>query len=464
MSFEEIPLMKSLRNFDVSLAERYVATAQTMLDESLRFEPRIEKISSGGTILGFRFTTTTPIYLMLSHPICRFNSSRPYVVNPTFEKVFFENLGLIPVYLASFNRMSMLKTWGKTTRLFFDPHNSPLGENNPVCWKLGSSDRPPKLSSMNFVLKYSSPVSAASEDISSLMKRYFSRFFWETQDFDISRSTHFLHLADKITGMVNVVKTIFVVKKVCGKHEIEIQGRPVYCYELLVSGIFRNDDGGYHVKNIEVLMEYSVAKELVLDKTERYGFFNGVVTEIKRKHKAMKLFQVIDTYDTNYFELIQDLIGFVCTDRFRKWGTLSNVGTINDVKKEVEFIIDLLTRETKLEMTLGSMLDDWFERALSELFPILLQKNNHLYFVHPLVWSFFEKNRLQYNPNTNDLALQNLITILEKILEISPAKLRMMPEVDSFRVSGINIESLKKEIRKLANNIYLAKTINGNYL
>lgn len=462
MIFQEKRLMKSLSKFDVDLTAKYVVAAQSLLKESLKVEPSIAKISDGGTTIAFRFTMPTPVYVMLSHPICRFRSSRKYVVNPTSERYFAAEMGLIPVYLASFNRMSMLKTWGETTKLFFDPNNAPMNENSSVCWEIGPSERSPVLSSMNFILKNTSPFTAADEATTSMMEKYFSNFFWELQ-FDTSRSTHFLHFADKITGAINVSKTLFVVKEIRGTREIEIQHKSIRCYDMLVSGIFKGRSG-YYMKQINVLMEVTTAKDLKIDEVVNRGFFNGIVAEVKRRNQIVLLFQVVDSYATADFELLNTLIGFISADMFRRTKSLSYVGYADSVKEEVERAFDLLVRETNMDTTLGGMLDNWFERALNEMFPILLVKDKCLFYVHPLTWSFFKKMSIPYIPNPQDPMLQNLMTIVDTILKISPMKLRMMDELDSFRSLVSNMEQLKRDIRSLAHSIRLAKTLNGTYV
>ena len=462
MSFEEIKLMRNLSDFDVTLATEYVAMAQGIFDKLFELEPNVKKISDQGTVLGFRFAMTTPIYLLLSHQISRFDSKRTYRFNTAFTNYFTEDLGLIPAYIPSYNRMTVFKMWARKARQYFHPHNSPLDRNKPVCWQFNPSEMPPEMSSMNFILQYRSKICRASDETSSMMERYFVNLFWETGDFGMTSSTHFLHFTDKITGMINVMKTIFVIKKIIRKRKILIQQQPVLCYELLISGLCKEYEK-YQFKDFVVFMESNIAESFKLDEAENRGFFNGVVTEIKTKNDMMRLFQIVNKYDTNYFELMQDLIGLVSAEYFKKSDTLSNVGTVEDIKNKVKSMVDLFSRETRLEATIGSQLDDWFERSVKELFPLLLAKNGHVYYVHPLIWSFFNRNEFAYLLNPNDPMLMNIIIILENILKVRSFKLRQMPEFDLFRNLGVNVEDLKIKIRRLATDILLAKKINMDH-
>ncbi len=468
MSFEEIPLMKILGQFDISLAQKYVAVAQTLLNELPKFRHDIEKISSEGTKLGFRFTAITPTYLVLSRQLCRFDSKRLYPFAVGFEKYMVKNMGLIPVYLASYNRMTILKVWDKVTDLYFDKENSPLDENKPICWRLDNSVKSPKISSMNFILTFGSPTSYATKRMPCLMLKYFSKFFWEYSNFKISSSSHLLHFKDRITGMINVAKSIFIIEKVLRKKTIKIQGKPVPCYELVILGIMA-DGNHYDFKNIRVFMESSMVEQFKLNDNDQRGFFNGLITEIKqinreKKYETMKLFQVVDKYDTNYFELISALIGLVCTNTFRKSDALSVVGTVDEIKQEVGCIIDIITRKIHLDMTIGSGLDNWFEKAMEELSPILLIKNKHIHYIHPLVWSIFEKMKFPDISDQYDSILLDFIAVLENVLEMKQHKLRQMTALDSLKSKGINVDILMKETRKLANNILLAKKIDRAYM
>lgn len=460
---QEVALIKNLRDFNATLAQRYVSTAQMML-KKLELEPKIEEISGGGMKIGFRLTAAAPTYVVLSKSICRFGNMKRYKIGR------FENpldLGLIPVYLASYNRMTMLNFWDKKSRMFFDPHNSPFDDDRPVCWQFADSAMPPKMSSMNFLLPYRSPASRAPENISGLMGRYFSKFFWETRNFDISSSTHFFHSNSKITSMINVVKTIFVVKKILGKRKIYILNEPVGCQELLIAGIFKDHDS-YHFKDIKVCIEDSTAESFKIHESQQLGFFNGIVTELEQKYDgryhSLKLFQIIESYSMNYFDLIQNLIGIVCTDRFEKSSSMSKIGGIFEIKKDVEHMMELLGRETRLDMTVGTLENDWFEHPIRQLFPMLVVKDDQVYYAHPLVWSHFEQGTRERFLDENDPVFENILVVLERIRSASKRELRMMDELDSLRRYGMNPEAVKKEICHLYTDISLAKMTNDTSL
>ncbi len=168
-------LVSPLKNFDNLVYLDYMRRISSSFGgERESFLSPVESWDHGGNI-GFRIKFRLPVFLMLSHPICRFRSQRNY---PLREPFFVASLGLVPVFFSTLNRMAVLKLWGSRTTQFFNPSSEPLPEDQTVCWKLPVSSRPVEFSSMNIVEQNGSEPDEVSEYLSDIFEKHFRFLYW----------------------------------------------------------------------------------------------------------------------------------------------------------------------------------------------------------------------------------------------------------------------------------------------
>lgn len=146
-------LAKLLRSFNKPMYISYVHKTEKIISKSHQNSEyanvNIIKNYDGIGNLAFRLSFDYPVFITLSHPICRFRSHRNY---PIRERLFIANLGLVPVFFSSLNIMTVLKLWGDRAESFFNPINSPLMDSETRCWELPEASRSSDFSSMNFIL------------------------------------------------------------------------------------------------------------------------------------------------------------------------------------------------------------------------------------------------------------------------------------------------------------------------
>lgn len=172
-----------------------------------------------GTI-GLRCKFKIPVYILLSHPICKFRSQRNYQLQ---EPYFISRLGLVPVFFSSLNQMTVMKLWGNRAGEFFNPSNAPLSETNLACWEFPVSDKPVEYSSLNFIEQNGSQPEDAGNYFTTIFEKYLRLGYWAFPRRDFAPSSHFLFSRDKISSFIKVSKSLFLVEKIGGPQIITIE-------------------------------------------------------------------------------------------------------------------------------------------------------------------------------------------------------------------------------------------------
>src|SRR5208282_4117302 len=92
-----------LKKFSQNMYLDYVIKTEQILkskDSSQFTGLEVIKTPDKAGNLAFKTNFDFPVYIMLSHPICKFRSHRNY---PVGEKLYIANLGLVPVFFSSLN-------------------------------------------------------------------------------------------------------------------------------------------------------------------------------------------------------------------------------------------------------------------------------------------------------------------------------------------------------------------------
>jgi hypothetical protein len=173
-------LVKLLKNFSNGMYVDYMTKiSQVNSSHGDEFQMAgitlLESIDLAGEI-GFRGKFGFPIFVLLSHPICKFGSHRNYQIG--MDPFFTAHLGLVPVFFSSLNQMTVLKLWGNRTSEFFNPSNAPLPENDIVCWEFPASDISVEYSSLNFIEQNRSQPEDAGLYLTGVFDKYFRIMYW----------------------------------------------------------------------------------------------------------------------------------------------------------------------------------------------------------------------------------------------------------------------------------------------
>ena len=223
---QEQHLALLLKSFNRSMYLSYVTGTERIIkgleNANCSGVERVRTPDGAGNI-AFRVRFDYPVYVTLSHPICRFRSHRNY---PVREGLFIANLGLVPVFFSSLNEMTVLKLWGDRAGEFFNPQNSPLADTKIRCWELGEASLPADFSSMNFIRQNGSEPGEAGKTLTEIYEKYFRLGYWSFPMKGFSPSTHFLHGRTQISSQVKIAKSIYVVDDIDSKPQrFEMEGK-----------------------------------------------------------------------------------------------------------------------------------------------------------------------------------------------------------------------------------------------
>ena len=412
--------------------------------------------SDRGGKIGFRIKFNVPVYLILSHPICKFRSQRNY---PLPEPYFVANLGLVPVFLPSLNRMTVLKLWGNNTTQFFNPSNMPLPEKETVCWKFPVSNRAVEFSSMNFIEQNGSDPELEGKYLSDIFLKYFTWLYWVFPSKGFSSSCHMLYGRTKLSAIIKISKSLYQVEEIENPQCVIIEGRQVQTLQVVVKALSENN-GQYFFKRISALMDTELAYEILGNDNLETAFVNGIVSEIRltggRKHS---LLTVKADYALSRFDVIQFLIGMVSSRRIHASDSISDIGTINEIREEVGNILYSIEREMKIPFTVSDMVENLFETCIDYMFPVLLKQNNRIKVVHPVIWGFLAHWNLLKPDNRTEQE-----DIILKILSIMESKksnmgLYLSEECEALRKYGIDKDKILRSIHSLRRLINTCKEI-----
>jgi hypothetical protein len=452
-------LVPLLKNFDNFVYLDYMRRISCSFDgDRESFLSPVESWDHAGNI-AFRIKFRLPVFLMLSHPICRFRSQRSY---PLREGFFFASLGLVPVFFSTLNRMAVLKLWGNRVAQFFNPSNEPLPEAQTVCWKLPVSSRPVEFSSMNIVEQNGSEPDEVDEYLSGIFEKHFRLLYWVLPSRGFSGSSHFLYGRKNITSFIKISKSLYQVEEIQNPQTVVIEGREIQTRQVTVKALGEKN-GSYFFNRFSALMDNELANEIMGSNTLETAFINGTVSEIRQTGgRRYSLLTVKADYALSRYDVIQCLIGMVAAKKFQDTDTLADVGTVNEIREEVGNILYSVEREMKIPFTLADLMENLLETCLSHMFPVLLRDNNNrIKLIHPAVWGFLTHWKLLEKEDKGKQAsiLFNMLKILES--RKSHMGLYLSEECEAFHKLGIDKNEILRSLSSLKKLIGTSKEIDS---
>lgn len=412
--------------------------------------------------LAFRTAFDFPIYIMLSHPICKFRSHRNY---PVGEKVYIANLGLVPVFFSSLNMMSVLKLWGEHATGFFNPTNSPLADSGALCWELPQASKPAEYSSMNFILQNGSGPQVVDASLTKIFEKYFRLLFWAFPHLGFSPSTHFLHGSTRISSQVKISKSLYVVEGIDKPTSFFMEGKVIDGTYVRLRGLTMKD-GNFFFQSFPTLIDSDLAGEILSRPNLASSFINGVVAEVTQKtsdeQRLIKhsLMTVISDYGESYFDILTALIGMIADSKFSHSDSHTEIGTVADLALEVREAYLSIHRMLRVERSASEVLSNIFQLAIDALFPAVVEDQGKLFYVHPLAWGLLKQwNLVKSEKSEQKEILLHLRRLLQLSEKGSSMDLFLDESADYFQRRGVSKRDFTKSVFRLGRAIRLLKAM-----
>ena len=452
-------LAKLLRSFNKPMYISYVHKTEKIISKSHQNSEyanvNIIKNYDGIGNLAFRLSFDYPVFITLSHPICRFRSHRNY---PIRERLFIANLGLVPVFFSSLNIMTVLKLWGDRAESFFNPINSPLMDSETRCWELPEASRSSDFSSMNFILQHQSEPEEADIKIAEIYEKYFRLGYWSFPRRGFSPSTHFLHGRTRMSSQVKISKSLYVIKEIGNRtQKFELEGKIIEAVEVTLAGL-NEKNGDYFFWYFPAFVDMEIVNKMPKEKLGT-SFVNGIVAEIIpwRKPK-LSLMTVIVDLGESYYDILASLIGIIADMKYSNTDSVAKICTVDELRENVFNLYLDIHKKLKVPRTLSEMISNSFDIALSSMFPVLIIDDQHVMMIHPLVWGFLKKwNLIGKDDNEQKQILVHLFTLMDLPATAGFSKIFLCDSAEFFEKRGVNKYRLIKSIWHLGRDIRLCK-------
>lgn len=450
-----------LKSFSRNMYLSYVNKTDRIINKCINEEnySDVERIRTpdGAGDIGFRIKFDYPVYITLSHPICRFRSHRNY---PVRERLFIANLGLVPVFFSSLNEMTVLKLWGFRAEEFFNPANSPLADTEIKCWEMPEASSPLDYSSMNFIRQNGSEPVEASSRITEIFEKYFRLGYWSFPRRGFSPSTHFLHGRTRISSQVKISKSLYVIDEIDKKSNLlELEGKNIEAVRVKLGGLAQGENG-YYFAYFPAYIDTEIANKMLQRENLSSSFVNGIVSEVLCPGRPrLSLMTVVADYGESYFDIIASLIGIIADKKYDEMNTVSEIGTVDQLREEVYNLYLDIHKKIKVDRTLSEIISNSFDIALDSMFPILIvSENRKVMMIHPLVWGFLKKyNLVMQNEKEQKEILIHLLSIMNLQKTTGFSNLFLSDGAEYFSSRGINKYQFIRSILKLVKDIRLCK-------
>jgi len=420
--FHENHLTKLLLNFDRNTYFDYMLTTGSAIEkvgDSISNRGQIIRSPDLGGNLAYRLRFELPIYITLSHPICRFRTHHNY---PVRQYSYFANIGLVPIYFASLNRISVLKLYGDRTENFFSPISQPISNEGIDCWEFTVGPKPVEYSSMNFLIQHQSAEKLADVEIADVMNKYFTYAFWNWDNSKFNTSTHILHTRERVTSVVNVRKTLCVLQDLGKKYTVALEGHSIECVEAQLK-ILSLEGGSFKWEYTTALIDLQLSEEMSA-RENKFSFLNAIITDILTSGgRKITMLTVVADYGNSHFDILLSFIGIISWKTFLESKSTVDHSDIMMLKEKVYDLVIDAQHEIDLPYTLSNQVQNTFEIALESLFPILVMDSKSVLFTHPLCISFLKSWGFPNDSILNESFLKEFLCLLAESASSRTVKL-----------------------------------------
>jgi hypothetical protein len=408
--------------------------------------------------IAYRMQLKGTAYFVLSHPLSRFMRQEDYNIGGE-DAEFCAKLGMIPVYIMNFNRFTLLKLWGEMARRVFSPTAQPIPESGYVYWRLVSkTGRFPELSSMNFVLKQNGELCDYQGKHCDLLHKYFTFGFWSLPEKGFSNSTVVINDEQAVRLALKSSKTLFIPGRPYFTKMDLGREKQVEVKTLTLLGIARGKSG-YQLQTFkDVVLTKDVAVSLDAEQRRGTVLINGLICEFIRRSTWFPTLTAVDLYEISNFELFESIIGLIVHEKFRNGNSTSIVGTIEELKKETENLLQLLLQKTCLDKTIADSFPDQFTLALEYLKPILVTDEEKVLYMHPCVLIALIENGLDRIVDRPEDVV-NVLKLLDMIPRMTSTDIYQSKESRHFRTEGYFSERIVQALKPAVTHIFLMRIL-----
>ena len=265
-----------------SYAEGISSIAAAAGDATAPNNPRLHWCKDADGRRFFRLDLDLPALFMLSEPVSRFKAYRQYVVPIAEETKYYADLALIPAYFGNFNRMTCIDLYGDQAAAIFAAGSRPLQGEQKIFWRFEpSAPSPAQLSSLNFVLKWSSQEKELPDSISSALALYFQYSFWVVPKRGFACGAHIIHSRDNISRIMKVAKGLYIVRRIGEVHPERIAPYHTSLVQKVEMDVV---SGSGEVRPISTYMAKDVVERLTSQGPSNTDIIiNGAIFEFKDK-------------------------------------------------------------------------------------------------------------------------------------------------------------------------------------
>jgi len=459
---EELRLLTLMKRFNKNLFLDYLSKVKNVIND-IEDLPNVRVVCDNGFPIAFRITLQEPVYLLLSHPICRLKHKVIYPIEIGWERFFVTQLGTLPVYFVSFNIFSLLKLWGEEASMTSSKVLDEMLKKGCVYFEIQPDSRAAQFSSMNFLLQMASKLYYAPSVIEDSLSKMFKYGFWSMPTRGFGSSAHFFHTRVKISHFLKIAKGLYSVERLGGKLKINLIGQIIPCREIFLKG-FTVQDGEITLLRLKTLVPIDVAEDLE-NKDLRQCFLNAIITEVRSNKDRFKLLSIITDLGESYFELITTIISLILFNRYYRNPHPSFVCTLHELRHEVNSVLSQISRHFVFPSRLSDAIARELEYIFLELYPVYLIDNDVIYHFNPTLYGFLSLLKreecvkgIEHSPS-----LWALMRLLEKIQENeSPMNLYLSEEMDQFR--GIGRQYVLNKLYEAWRRIFIQKIIRNKLL
>ncbi len=409
----------------------------------------------------FRYNSDLPAILYISKSLSRFGKMLPYVVPVGQKRSYFAAHGMRPAYFFNLNRICCLELWGQRAADVFSPTSRPFLEGDEITRYYDTNrGNPLQFSSLNFVLGWGAPDVPAMPEVRKIVADYFNYAFWSFPKPGFSSNAHIFYSHDDVHSIIKVAKGIYRVRGI-GKKRSERLAPDHYRY-------LRRADLEIVSKKtcpvISPIISDDIAQEISDGYTDcKNVLINGLIYDYSDKvHPSggLKLLSVISEFLPTNSELIKTLAGISASETFRhNESSCGLIGSFRDLKKDVCRRYAPYGRLAFTSTSMSDALGRGLDSIIEDLFPIIIQHEDDIYYIHPMIVCGLLELELKEVLRTKDkLAFVNFVKVLSN-LQNSGDACPISHETEFFRSYRIRYTDLFQTAGLVLRGLMLFKAI-----
>ncbi|MEM4545124.1 MAG: hypothetical protein QXE61_08590 [Nitrososphaerota archaeon] len=467
--YEENRLVSLIKGFDFKLCVDYLARVKDFKEclENEGLDSHFEYIRDATLTepVALRLKFYDPVFVMLSHPLCRLNTRVLYPIEYEWERFWVTQLGMLPVYFVSLNTITVVKFWAEKADQASAEALNTLPNEEDVFLQLVPNERGVHFSTMNFIIPFGSPLFIVPSEMGNLLRNYLKYAYWSSPKHGFSCSSHFLHSRDSIKYLMKVTKTLCIVDEVDKPANIPILNRVIRTRRARLRMLIEKDNK-FSFAKISANIPEDVLAQLEKEEEPKQRFLNAILLEVREKSGSFELLNVVCDIGASYYELVQTLTGYILTSQYYRNDSISISCSTEELRKKTNRILDQIAKDVRLPYTVSDLVDNAFDIAMTGHIPMFLGNDDTVWFLHPLVLGYlFRKRWLDLVSPSKRIELIQFLNYLEKIRTGSTRmQLYLDDKLDEIaRTTRTNKSQVLTELIKLTRMILISKLLRNHF-